>query len=573
LTKKYFDKLLEYESNVKPDETVLKESIDTMKKYFLVSGRLLGLDLLPENQYPDDVKEELSLIDKAEGFVDETPIFKYKEDYSQFKPRGHYTKSEILKKYFKAMIWYGRLHFYCVKNRNAKEDALALKLTPAALLLTKIANEDSEILGLWKSVFMPINYLIGESDDYTLAQYISLKDFVDYANLGQWLEKKENILKFIDTANKKLGSPKISGNTLRQSGELSADKDVKPPQGFRLFGQRFTFDSFIHNLLSSPRVGTDQAPRNMVKGIDIMAVFGNKFADQLLSAEKKEIARFDINYNASKNMFDKFDNNDFRSTFYNSYLRIIKETTNPDNLNKFYFTQSDAWDKKSLLTSLGTWAELRHDTILYVKQNAGEKAGKGPEMTWVLDPVERPIGYVEPNLNALYWIQSTLEDSIDLLSSNGFMSEKYKEKFSNYKDMIDKLTSIAELEANDKPISKEQNEYIYSIPYLLSKIVLPSTSTDYIEQKELKMALIADVHTDSVNNKALEVGVGVPYRIYVALNDGTGGKRIAEGYTFSYYEFAQPLDNRLNDDQWKEQVYSNSGVEDKRPKWLDIIYK
>jgi len=50
------------------------------------------------------------LIEAHAGFSD-SPIFKYKEDYSQYVPRGHYTRSETLKAYFKAMMWYGRMAF------------------------------------------------------------------------------------------------------------------------------------------------------------------------------------------------------------------------------------------------------------------------------------------------------------------------------------------------------------------------------------------------------------------------------------------------------------------------------
>ena len=55
----------------------------------------------------EDVEKELVLIEKHEGFSN-SPLFVYKEDYSQYVPRGHYTRSEKLKNYFKAVMWYGR---------------------------------------------------------------------------------------------------------------------------------------------------------------------------------------------------------------------------------------------------------------------------------------------------------------------------------------------------------------------------------------------------------------------------------------------------------------------------------
>jgi hypothetical protein len=51
------------------------------------------------------------------------------------------------------------------------------------------------------------------------------------------------------------------------------------------------------------------------------------------------------------------------------------------------------------------------------------------------------------------------------------------------------------------------------------------------------------------------VAVGIPYRLNLLLSDGQGGKRIAAGYTYSYYEFTHPMDDRMTDEQWKKIVY------------------
>ncbi|MBN2546314.1 MAG: DUF3160 domain-containing protein [Spirochaetes bacterium] len=573
LIKKYYDKLIEIDAKLSDNDKSLKETIEMMKKYFLVPADILGVELMNRDSYPIDVKREIVLISEARGF-EEAPIFKYKEDYSQFKPRGHYTKNNILKKYFKAMMWFGRLHFYSEITEDKNDLKRNIQLTRAALLLSKIAKEDSQIMNLWKAVFIPINYIVGESDDYNLMQYISISKDVDFNNFGKWIENEKHIISFMKNTAQNLQGPKISGNILRQHGEISAPADAKTPGGFRLFGQRFTFDSFIHNQLSSPRVGTDARPRNMVKGLDIMGVFGNRFADLLLAEDKKNIDKFNDSYNYLIGEVNKFSDTDWRKTFYNSYLRIIKEAAVFDNSMPFYFTQSDNWNKKALLTSHASWAELRHDTILYVKQSYAEKAGKGPEMTWVVDMVNRQIGYVEPNLGVLYWLESIITDSLELLVQYGFMTENFEHKFTEYKNIINVMVQIAELEANDKSITSDLNEFIYSVPYTLAKIVLPTANTDYIEEKDLQMALVADVHTDSFNEVVLEVATGIPYRIYAALNDNQGGKRIAEGYTYSYYEFTQPMNNRLNDDQWKEKVYVNDKnyIDSKIPLWLkDII--
>ena len=58
---------------------------------------------------------ELALINAAAGpSFQPSPIFPllaYGEDYSQYLPRGHYTRTDPLKAYFKSMMWYGRMTF------------------------------------------------------------------------------------------------------------------------------------------------------------------------------------------------------------------------------------------------------------------------------------------------------------------------------------------------------------------------------------------------------------------------------------------------------------------------------
>ncbi len=41
-------------------------------------------------------------------------------DFSQFTPRGHYTESEILTRYFQAMMWLGRTEFYLIGPVTAR---------------------------------------------------------------------------------------------------------------------------------------------------------------------------------------------------------------------------------------------------------------------------------------------------------------------------------------------------------------------------------------------------------------------------------------------------------------------
>ncbi|HEX7572003.1 MAG TPA: DUF3160 domain-containing protein, partial [Bacteroidota bacterium] len=94
---------------------------------------------------------------------------------------------------------------------------------------------------------------------------------------------------------------------------------------------------------------------------------------------------------------------------------------------------------------------------------------------------------------------------------------------------------------------------------------------DIIEDQYKQMALVTDTHTDAfpMDLQVLENAVGAPQRIYVSVKDNSGGSRICVGYVYSAYEFAQPLSNRLTDEQWRGMVYAKNrkGVESKEPAW------
>ena len=120
------------------------------------------------------------------------------------------------------------------------------------------------------------------------------------------------------------------------------------------------------------------------------------------------------------------------------------------------------------------------------------------------------------------------------------------------------------------------NEFIIGVPRALSRIVVPPgvSPVTYTENTDdLKMALVADVFTNSGGGVVLEVATGIPYRMHVAMVDGQGGRRIATAYSFSYYEFAQPMGERLNDDEWKARVYSpEPNLEEYTPAWSPVLH-
>jgi len=138
------------------------------------------------------------------------------------------------------------------------------------------------------------------------------------------------------------------------------------------------------------------------------------------------------------------------------------------------------------------------------------------------------------------------------------------------KDAALHAADIVKLEIADKPVSEKDLKWISLMPGFLARILMPSINA-VVEPEQLRMALVADVFTNGEEGFVLETAVGIPYRIYVPLNDAQGGKRIAVGYCFNYYEFEQDISNRLTNEEWKERVYSNEDMEDLKPFWAQNI--
>jgi len=110
------------------------------------------------------VERNWPLIEAHQGYAD-SPLFGYKEDYSQYAPRGHYTRNDQFKAYFKAMMWYGRIGFRLQPGKTAEQIALGREESRRALLIVA-ALEKSTVgaepaLKVWDRIYGPTAFFVG----------------------------------------------------------------------------------------------------------------------------------------------------------------------------------------------------------------------------------------------------------------------------------------------------------------------------------------------------------------------------------------------------------------------------
>jgi hypothetical protein len=244
---------------------------------------------------------------------------------------------------------------------------------------------------------------------------------------------------------------------------------------------------------------------------------------------------------------------------YWSWLYALQPLITAKDAGYPAFMQTQAWTRKDLQTALGSYAELKHDTILYAKQVMAELGG-GP-------PPEPPHGWVEPNPEAYARLLALANMTREGLVSRALLTENTDANLARLTSLLGFLVDVSQRELAGEMLSREDYERIKFYGGELEAITLASADQDGEGQpffEDEHAALVADVATDPLG-QALEEAIGTIYEIYVVVPDGAGGVHLAKGGVFSYYEFAWPMSDRLTDEAWQEMLATGAAPE--QPAW------
>ncbi len=501
------------------DEAALKNVA-----YFCVAGRLLDESFDTPSEVQSMVQQELNLIERHEGFTF-SPIFGYREDYSQYVPRGHYTRSETLEKYFKAMMWYGRIMFRLKSEMETKQ----------ALYIVK-AIGDTGTLDLWDKIYEPTVFFVGKTDDLNVFEYDALaKEVYGEDFTVSDLQDPERLSQFISRAWL-LRDPRINSSWVKDDEKMEEET-----KGFRFMGQRFIPDSYMFQQLVYDKVGTPTNPRLFPKGLDVMAVLGSDKALDYLESEKQYL-NYEEQMEALRTEFSSLDQTVWTQNLYWMWLYCLLPLLEEKDSRYPLFMQSDAWIDKELYTALGSWTELRHDTLLYAKQSYTIKATGIPAQPGLTK------GYVEPNPYVYARLASLARMMREGLEKRNLLLPEYSEKLNTLEQLLLQLKTISEKELSGKSLATDEYRLIWNIGDTLEMLTTFETAVE--TETDESVAIVADVHTDVNTSMVLEEGVGEVFLIFVVVKVD-GRILITEGGVFSYYEFLQPMSNRLTDEQWQ----------------------
>ncbi|MBR5348541.1 MAG: DUF3160 domain-containing protein [Lachnospiraceae bacterium] len=560
--------------------TEWEEAAKRNTAFFGVAAKLLGSEVPVPADIDAMITEEVKKIMDASDIYKSviTPENEFGEDYTQYIPRSYYAGDPKLERYFRVMMWYGRM-FFAQKNEQGNRCAL----------LMNIALSDESNYNEWYAIYEVTSFLCGASDDLVYNEYIPVIMQVYGADftLDSLVGNTEAWNRFVE-AIKPLRGPKINSTPFVIPTE--GDEDWKDySKGFRFMGQRFVLDAEIfQNLLyNSIWAAEDGDERLLPEALDIPAAFGSDLALDILIEQGHD--KYPNYLSTMQEMRQVVGESGlyWTSCVYGGWLNTLRPLLEIKGEGYPSFMTNTEWQKKSLEGFLGSWTELKHDSILYAKQPYSVSEGDGGDY---YPTAKDDRGYVEPEPELFDRLSILAEATKAGLKDMGYLSEKDEESLDRLAELSRRLRDIAIKELEEKALTEDDYELIRFFGGTIEHFWLDANEDsayfeevyddyewylkfceEYGEECEYdtieefidgcygqnnwevdSMAIVADVATDTTNGLCLEEAIGGASEIFVVFPID-GELHVASGAVYTQYQFTRDIDKRMTDKEWQDQ--------------------
>lgn len=481
-------------------------------------------------------------------------------DFSQFEPRGHYTDSQELERYFRAMMWLGRVDFRFIETQEDGTQVFQRRQLEGAYVLQELAKGDS--LARHTRIDSAIRAFVGESDYMTLPQLGSLLQDLGLADASGLARLSDTQIATV-IKEKGYGSQRISSHVMING----LGKGTLPlSSSFAFFGQRYVVDSHVFSNVVYDRVKGGEVRRMMPNPLDVgFAALGNDQAGMLLNSEMQ---KYDYagDLHMMRVLVDAHPQEFWEDNLYNRWLVSLRELSPGNTLANTMglpkIAQTEAWGRRLLNTQLASWAELRHDTILYAKQSYTGGAS-----------CQFPTAYVDPYPAFYARVAEFAEHGVKMAAGLDFsktpqLATQVPNYFQTLRDVATMLGEMAQNERDGVPLTQAHLDFINQAVVVQLGCGDPTGSSGWYRQLFFddydsvhEDPTIADVHTqptDEVGNpvgRVLHVGTGLP-RLMVVTADPCGTPQAYVGVASAYFEQVTENFQRKTDEEWRQDLQS-----------------
>ncbi|WP_308533883.1 DUF3160 domain-containing protein [uncultured Peptoniphilus sp.] len=459
-------------------------------------------------------------------------------DYSQFIPRGHYTKSDNLKKYFALNMLYSQNKFnFFNGSKNLKSHLLS------SLLITRNLVNDDKTKDIYLKVVGTLDFLVEKSEK---------TDAIDLARLYY---KNFN---FSDDINS-LNDGKKLNNIFEELKKVPIK--INPGLGnyFAVIPQKAPIDNTWAQKLVDTAGAGKASNKPKYSGLEIMALLGSSISENIIKNDEN-IQKWDEypkRYEEVKSEVENLDKDFWNKNLYRGYFSLMREYNNSYGEGYPKFMTNDEWKKKDINSALGLWAALKHDTILYSEAVVAEMGG-GEEVE---------VGnFVEPNIRLYERLDYLLRFTLENLKARDLLSADQIKGFDNFISLNKFLMDCSHKELESGNLSKEDNDRLSYIGGEMENIFISFVNPkaqgfwELGDKSDRDMAVVADLMKIPENSWNLpaghyeEVGLGYCKEMYVAYTIN-GKVFIGIGPVLSYYEFVS--EKRLNDEEFRGLLMEN----------------
>lgn len=386
-----------------------------------------AMRLLGEEPAPLDaplaalVKEEVKRIEAAEGqqkpkwLGPPDPGF-MALDYTRYRPRGFYTKTPALQRYFRAVSWLQSIPFRIGND----EELVSIVMMGNGIADSSDYDKKKEL----DVVFWAFHQFVGPGDD------LSLLSLTHTHHSDIFLEDVQGGISRLreEVRPAKHGeAPEINDQLALPPGNPTQAAELS----FRVLPSYRTSDAVLFQRTTDPR----KFHRDFPAGLEVCAALGSSYARSRLAA--KDQGKLLVEIDRCKPLFTG-------TNLYSEYLNCLEALTAKPEPDAPPFMSGEAWQIKSCQTALGGWAQLRHTWALQAKQSAN----------W-LCATRLPPGFVEPVPEFFARMAGLVENTEAAIKEAGVLTAIPVEMASDLRAGADVMDKLRKLEKNADPEKRQ----------------------------------------------------------------------------------------------------------------------
>jgi hypothetical protein len=531
----------------------LEADIRQAAAYLGVGLRLLDPQAELDPAIAGPVSDQVAQILAGRGVEESVLIPGYRDDFSAYRPAGHYAGDPDMEAYHRTLAWYGRVVFPHEASGAAPPFSRLPLILTLALRRARVADpslypepaQAPTAAQEWAKVAETISFLSGPSLDDGPAEYASLMDRIYGPGLTVVGLADQNAFELFQLYARELPSIQAGADPLAPFRAAPAQR------GWRFLGHGFRLDDYLLGQLPVPENTSAALPP---VGVELFSLFGSPAAADALHKSDAAVSSGVGESPARLQEMLKALGDDFwdlsasNAWWYAlSAQAAAKDDRHPAGM------QAIDWAYQDLNSALGAWTGLRRGPRVQALAPAATSPASSQEA-----PVSAaPPAYVEPDPEVFYRLSHLANSLAEALSQRGMTGvftarpdpQGLKSLLQDLLDLGDRLRRLGDIAAGELAgAPPTQDDW---------PLILAPLGPAEARPADWPLPPVQIAAAGSVDGQPRQVATGWIDRLYV-LAPLADGLYVLQGGVYSYYELPASQTEPLTDEEWLRRLQDTS---------------